>query len=206
MKAVNVKRILDLSLSVPAFIISIPIQAAVAIAIVVRLGRPVLFWQERVGQHGCGFMMVKFRTMRPIDLSRGWDDDASRITGLGRILRAASLDELPSLWNILRGDMSLVGPRPLLIEYLERYSPAEARRHDIRPGLTGLAQISGRNALTWEEKFALDLTYVETQSIQMDLRILFASFRLVLSGKGVHANGQATMTEFQGTSTKRDAL
>lgn len=140
--------------------------------------------------------MVKFRTMLPENPDRGLTDDASRLTHLGSILRATSLDELPTLWNILRGDMSVVGPRPLLMRYLERYSPAQARRNEVRPGLTGLAQVSGRNALTWDDKFLLDIEYVETQSLVGDLRIILRTVGSVLRREGISASGEATMPEF----------
>ena len=140
--------------------------------------------------------MNKFRTMRPLDPARGWATDADRLTPLGRRLRALSLDELPSLWNVIRGDMSLVGPRPLLMEYLDRYTPEQAQRHDVRPGLTGLAQVSGRNALSWEDKFRLDVEYVKAESLRLDLRILAMTVRSVLRREGISAEGQATMVEF----------
>ena len=143
--------------------------------------------------------------MRPIDPTRGWTDDASRLTPFGTLLRSTSLDELPTLWNVVRGDMSLVGPRPLLVQYLERYTPTQSRRHEARPGLTGLAQVSGRNALTWEEKLALDVEYVDRQSLQLDLHILIRTIRAVVRRDGISAQGAATMPEFMGqpdTDTK----
>lgn len=161
---------------------------------------PVLFRQERPGLHGEPFEMVKFRTMLAPDPARGLVDDADRLTRLGRVLRATSLDELPSLWNIVRGDMSLVGPRPLLMRYLPRYSPEQARRHDVRPGLTGLAQVSGRNALTWERKFELDVEYVEHHTLRGDLRILLATVAKVLRRDGIAAEDSVTMPEFMGSS------
>lgn len=194
----RLKRCLDLGLAVPALIVSLPVQAVIAIAVAVKLGRPVLFRQVRPGFLGQPFELVKFRTMRPVDEGRGWVDDASRMTPFGRSLRATSLDELPTLWNIVRGHMSLVGPRPLLVRYLDLYNPDQARRHDVRPGLTGLAQISGRNSISWEEKFRLDVEYVDRQSISLDVSVMLATVVAVLRREGISAKGQATMPEFQG--------
>lgn len=194
------KRALDLALTVPAAVLSLPLQAVVALAIRRTMGSPVLFRQPRPGLHGQVFEMVKFRTMRDPDPARGVVDDADRLTRLGRLLRATSLDELPSLWNVVSGDMSLVGPRPLLVRYLDRYSPEQARRHEVRPGLTGLAQVSGRNALTWERKLALDVEYVDHHTLRGDLRILAATVGKVLKREGVTGDQSATMTEFWGTT------
>lgn len=194
------KRGMDLAIAVPAVIVSLPVQAVVALAIRIRMGRPVLFRQERPGRHGEPFTMVKFRTMLAPDPARGLVDDAERLTRLGRLLRATSLDELPSLWNIVRGDMSLVGPRPLLMRYLPLYTPEQARRHEVRPGLTGLAQVSGRNALSWEQRFELDVQYVEHHTLRGDLRILAATIGKVLRRDGVTGEGSATMTEFLGSN------
>ncbi|KGN36419.1 sugar transferase [Knoellia subterranea] len=193
------KRALDLALTTPALLVSLPIQAVIAVAVRRSMGSPVLFAQERPGLHGEVFTMRKFRTMRSVDTSRGLVTDEQRLTGLGRFLRATSLDELPTLWNIVRGDMSLVGPRPLLVSYLERYSPEQARRHEVRPGLTGLAQVSGRNAITWEERLALDVEYVDTRSLALDLRIIGRTIGTVLRREGISAEGQATMEEFRGS-------
>lgn len=198
MSSFRAKRLFDLAMSIPASILSLPLQAAVAVLVAVKLGRPVLFRQTRPGRHGKPFTMVKFRTMRPVDAARGWTDDASRMTPLGRALRTTSLDELPTLWNIVRGDMSLVGPRPLLMQYLPRYSAEQARRHDVLPGLTGLAQISGRNTLSWEDKFRLDVEYVDGRSLRLDLKILWATVDAVLRRDGIAAAGEATMHEFMG--------
>ena len=197
------KRAFDLALSVPALVISAPIQACVAVAVAHKLGRPVLFRQERPGLHGEPFQLVKFRTMLPVDPAAGRADDSDRMTDFGAWLRSTSLDELPTLWNIVRGDMSLVGPRPLLMRYLPRYSRQQARRHEVRPGLTGLAQIRGRNALTWEERLALDVEYVDTHTLLGDLRIMMATFLPVLRREGIAADGEVTMTEFMGTETPR---
>ena len=158
------KRVLDLALTTPVLCVSLPVQAATALAIRIRMGRPVLFRQQRPGLDGEPFEMLKFRTMLQPDPERGLVTDADRMTGLGSFLRSTSLDELPTLWNIVRGDMSLVGPRPLLVQYLGRYSPEQARRHEVKPGLTGLAQVSGRNAISWESKFRHDVEYVDNHS------------------------------------------
>lgn len=164
-----------------------------------KLGSPALFRQARPGLHGRPFMMVKFRTMTD---ERGADGellpDAQRLTSFGRFLRATSLDELPELWNVLRGEMSLVGPRPLLMEYLPLYSPEQARRHDVRPGITGWAQVNGRNALSWEERFKLDIWYVDHRSLWLDLRILWLTVRKVIVREGISAQGEATMPRFTG--------
>ena len=164
-----------------------------------KLGSPVFFRQTRPGLHGQPFEMVKFRTMTD---TRGPDGkllpDADRLTSFGRFLRASSLDELPELWNVLKGDMSLVGPRPLLMEYLPLYSPEQARRHDVRPGITGWAQVNGRNALSWEEKFKLDGWYVDHRSLWLDIKILWLTVRKVLVREGISADGEATMSKFTG--------
>ncbi len=201
---VDGKRAFDLAVAVPALIITAPIQAAVAVAVRRRLGAPVLFRQRRPGLHGRPFELVKFRTMLPVDPAAGRIDDADRMTPLGTFLRSSSLDELPTLWNIVRGDMSLVGPRPLLMEYLPLYSPEQARRHNVRPGVTGLAQVNGRNALSWEDKFRLDVEYVDTRSPRIDLRILRRTIAAVLKREGISAADSATMPPFRG-SQRTDA-
>jgi len=193
------KRATDLAVAVPALLLSLPSQAVVAVVIALSIGRPVLFRQVRPGLRGEPFELIKFRTMLPIDAERGWTDDASRLTGLGRFLRSTSLDELPTLWNVVRGDMSLVGPRPLLVQYLGRYTPEQARRHEVRPGLTGLAQVAGRNSLSWSRKLALDVEYINRQSLALDLVIVWRTLRLLARREGVSAQGQATMPEFLGT-------
>ncbi|TDB77843.1 sugar transferase [Micromonospora sp. KC723] len=185
-------------------IVTAPVLLLVAVVVLVTLGRPVMFRHPRPGRDGQLFQMVKFRTMRHVDPSRGLVADADRLTRVGRWLRACSLDELPELWNVLRGDMSLIGPRPLLVRYLDRYTPEQARRHEVRPGITGLAQVRGRNSLTWEEKFAYDVEYVDNRSFGLDLRILAATVRVVLSREGVSAPGVATGCEFLGTAAHRD--
>lgn len=192
------KRVMDLAIALPALVFSLPAQAAIAFVILRRMGRPVLFRQTRPGRHGLPFDMIKFRTMRPA----GQDDsvdDGDRLTPLGRFLRSASLDELPTLWNVVRGDMSMVGPRPLLMEYLDRYTPEQARRHEVRPGITGLAQISGRNAIDWETRLALDVEYVERRSFGLDLRILLRTIAKVVRQEGVTNPDHPTMPEFRGT-------
>jgi lipopolysaccharide/colanic/teichoic acid biosynthesis glycosyltransferase len=199
------KRAFDVAVAVPALIISLPIQLAVGAAVALKLGRPVLFRQLRPGLHGKPFELIKFRTMLPIDEERGWVDDASRMTAMGRVLRATSLDELPSLLNIVRGDMSVVGPRPLLMHYLELYTPEQARRHGVRPGLTGWAQVCGRNALCWVDKFALDVEYVDNNSFRGDLRIIAMTVACVLRAKGVTADGEPTMPEFMGAPAQTGA-
>ena len=198
MSSFQAKRVFDLAMSIPAFMMSLPLQVVVAVLVAVKLGRPVLFSQQRPGLHGKPFTMVKFRTMLPVDAARGWTNDASRMTSLGRALRTTSLDELPTLWNVVRGDMSLVGPRPLLMQYLPRYSAEQARRHEVPPGLTGLAQISGRNALSWEDKFRLDVEYVDAPSLRLDLKILWATVSAVIRRDVIAAAGEATMREFMG--------
>jgi lipopolysaccharide/colanic/teichoic acid biosynthesis glycosyltransferase len=198
------KRVFDVIVGGAALIVSLPIQALVALAVAVKLGRPVLFKQVRPGLGGQPFQMRKFRSMRPVDPARGWTDDASRMTPFGAKLRSTSLDELPALWNVVRGDMSLVGPRPLLMKYLPLYSTAQARRHEVKPGLTGLAQISGRNAVTWQRRFELDVQYVDTWTIRGDLAILAETVATVLRRDGITEEGAASMTEFTGHAEQAD--
>lgn len=195
------KRALDLVIAVPLLLATMPVQATAALAILASMGRPILFTQERPGLGGKPFRMSKFRTMHPVDKARGRIDDASRITRLGALLRSTSIDELPTIWSIIRGDMSLVGPRPLLMRYVDRYSPEQARRMDVRPGLTGLAQISGRNAQTWQQRFTDDLTYVDNCCMRLDIKILLLTVSTVLRRRGISAEGQATMPEFRGNPT-----
>jgi lipopolysaccharide/colanic/teichoic acid biosynthesis glycosyltransferase len=193
-----VKRCFDVVVAATLLLLTLPIQALVALLVRIGHGSPVLFRQARPGRHCQEFTLVKFRTMREPDGADGNTEDADRLTRLGRWLRSTSLDELPTLWNVVRGDMSLVGPRPLLMEYLERYTPEENRRHDVRPGITGLAQIRGRNGLTWAEKFAADLEYVDHLGPRLDARILAATMATVLRRDGISAPGAATMPLFEG--------
>ncbi|GAA1732023.1 sugar transferase [Brachybacterium phenoliresistens] len=192
------KRLADLVVSGGALLVLSPVFAGVAILVRAKLGRPVIFRQERPGMHGEVFEILKFRTMLDVDPGRGRVSDEDRMTPFGRRLRATSLDEIPELINVLRGEMSLVGPRPLRTKYLERYSAEQARRHDVPPGLTGLAQISGRNALTWDDRFDLDLEYVRTRSLATDVRILLATVPKVLGHHGIAQEGRATMDDFFG--------
>jgi lipopolysaccharide/colanic/teichoic acid biosynthesis glycosyltransferase len=196
-----VKRLADIFISCSALVVLSPVLGACALAVRRSVGSPVLFRQERPGLHGRPFRMVKFRTMREaIDKQGNPLPDSERLTRVGQFLRATSLDELPELWNVLRGDMSLVGPRPLLMEYLPLYSPEQARRHDVRPGVTGWAQINGRNALSWEEKFALDVWYVDNRSFLLDVKILLLTVKKVIVREGISQEGQATMEKFRGTA------
>lgn len=190
------KRVADVVVSGALLTVTAPLQIGVAIAVRIGLGTPVLFRQARPGRNGELFTLIKFRTMQPVDPGRGLVDDDERLTSLGQMLRRTSLDELPTLWNVLRGHMGLVGPRPLLPEYLTRYSPEQARRHEVRPGVTGLAQISGRNQISWERRLALDVEYVDRRSLGLDVRILWATVRTVFSGRGVAADGHVTMPRF----------
>lgn len=192
------KRALDVACALLGIAATAPLQVAIAAIILAKDGRPVIFRQDRPGLDGETFGLLKFRTMRPYDEKRGWVTDQQRLTRFGRSLRASSLDELPSLINVLKGDMSLVGPRPLLVKYLGLYTPEQLRRHNVRPGMTGLAQVRGRNALSWEEKFSLDLEYVDRQSLLLDIRIILETFNIVLARTGVSAPGEATMPEFRG--------
>lgn len=197
MRSPTVKRAADVVGSVVGLAVAAVPMAIVALAVRCSLGSPVLFRQPRPGRDGQVFTLVKFRTMR-----HGGGPDAERITRLGSFLRATSLDELPELWNVLRGDMSLVGPRPLLVAYLDRYSPRQARRHEVRPGLTGLAQVSGRNATTWEARLELDVRYVDEWTIGGDLRIIARTVASVLRRVGVAADGHVTMPEFGGDANR----
>lgn len=197
------KRAFDLFCVILTAPLWVPLLGVVALLVRVKLGSPVFFRQARPGLHGKSFQLVKFRSMTSQrDASGQLLPDAQRLTAFGRLLRSTSLDELPELWNVLRGEMSLVGPRPLLVEYLPLYSPRQARRHDVRPGLTGLAQVKGRNALTWEEKFEWDVHYVEDRSLLLDLKILALTVRAVLIRDGISAAGAATMPRFTGASPK----
>lgn len=195
------KRALDFSLALLGLVLTSPLQAAVGVLIAMRLGRPVFFRQERPGLNGEPFVLIKFRTMRPVDINSNLVSDADRLTRFGCRLRSTSLDELPTLWNVVRGQMSLVGPRPLLMSYLERYTPEQALRHDVLPGMTGLAQVLGRNALGWDERFAADVCYVDRRSLALDAQILRRTALLVLRRTGVSAtDADPTMPEFLGSA------
>ncbi len=193
------KRPLDFLCALFAIIVLSPIMLVTAILVRVKLGSPILFKQERPGKDGKIFRLYKFRTMLPpqdgvIDPTK----DAERLTPFGKKLRSTSLDELPELFNIIRGDMAIVGPRPLLTRYLNRYTPTQARRHEVRPGFTGMAQINGRNAISWEEKFAWDVKYVDKVTFLVDLKIILGTVKTVLKREGISAAGEATMEEFMG--------
>ncbi|HCT41971.1 MAG TPA: sugar transferase [Moraxellaceae bacterium] len=198
-----IKRTFDVMASVGALVVLSPVFLGVAYMVRKNLGSPVLFRQVRPGMHGKPFEMIKFRTMLDaVDAQGNALPDDQRLTPFGQFLRSASLDELPELWNVLKGDMSLVGPRPLLMEYLPLYSPEQARRHEAKPGVTGWAQINGRNAISWEDKFKLDVWYVDNQSLWLDIRILFMTVKKVVVRDGISADGEATMTRFYGTVKK----
>jgi lipopolysaccharide/colanic/teichoic acid biosynthesis glycosyltransferase len=195
------KRAFDFALAALALVLLSPVILATAIAVGVTMGRPVFFRQARPGLHGRPFEMIKFRTMRDAAGPNGKQlADSERLTSFGRWLRSTSLDELPELWNVLKGEMSLVGPRPLLMQYLPLYSAEQARRHLVRPGVTGWAQINGRNAVSWDQKFELDILYVETRSFALDLRILALTALRVLRRDGISAAGDATMPAFTGST------
>ncbi len=196
------KRLLDIIIASIALILLSPLYAFVAYKVKKNLGSPVLFRQVRPGLRGKPFEMIKFRTMKDaVDEQGNPLPDSERLTPFGQMLRSTSLDEMPELWNVIKGDMSIVGPRPLLMEYLPLYSPEQAKRHDVRPGMTGHAQVNGRNAIGWEEKFKLDTWYVEHQSIWLDFKIMFKTVHKVLAKDDISAEGEATMTKFTGTRT-----
>lgn len=196
------KRLIDIFASFFGLLVLSPIIAIVAWKIRKNLGSPVLFKQLRPGKDGKPFEMVKFRTMRDaVDAEGKPLPDSERLTSFGNWLRSTSLDELPELWNVLKGDMSLVGPRPLLMEYLPLYNAEQYRRHDVRPGVTGWAQVNGRNAISWEEKFKLDVWYVNNQSFWLDIKILWLTVKKVLARDGISAQGEATMSKFTGTKS-----
>lgn len=194
------KRVIDVIVSGLAFAALLPVQAALAVVVRRKLGSPVLFRQPRPGRDEKVFELIKFRTMLEPDPERGLVSDADRLTPFGAFLRSTSLDELPTLWNVVKGDMSLVGPRPLLVRYLDRYDPEQRRRHEVRPGVTGLAQVSGRNAIRWDEKFAKDIVYVDSRSFCLDLVIIRRTVAQVFRRHGVAAEGDVTMPEFMGSS------
>lgn len=197
------KRFFDIITSLSGLILLSPVIAIVTWQISSKLGSPVLFRQLRPGKDGKPFEMIKFRTMLDaVDVNGKPFPDEERMTPFGGFLRSSSLDELPGLWNVLKGDMSLVGPRPLLVEYLPLYSKEQARRHDVRPGVTGWAQVNGRNAISWEEKFEFDVWYVDNQSFWIDIKILFLTLKKVFVRDGISAEGEATMTRFEGSGEK----
>ncbi len=198
------KRILDIVVSSIILLAASPILIVVGLLVLYKIGRPIFFIQQRPGFNEKPFKMIKFRTMKNIVGPDGQLlPDAERLTHFGKFLRASSIDELPELWNVVNGDMSLVGPRPLLMEYLELYSPEQARRHEIKPGVTGWAQVNGRNALDWDEKFSLDVWYVDNQSLQLDLRILWMTLKKVALRDNISADGEATMSKFTGQNSSR---
>lgn len=197
------KRLLDIIIASIALILLSPLYAFVAYKVKKNLGSPILFRQVRPGLNGKPFEMIKFRTMKDaLDEQGNPLPDSERLTPFGQMLRSTSLDEMPELWNVIKGDMSIVGPRPLLMEYLPLYSPEQAKRHDVRPGMTGHAQVNGRNAIGWEEKFKLDTWYVENQSIWLDFKIMFKTVHKVLAKDDISAEGEATMTRFTGSKHK----
>lgn len=193
------KRLIDVVAAGLGLVLTAPLQAVIAVLVRRNLGSPVFFRQQRPGKGEELFTLVKFRTMREPDVASGLADDAVRLTPFGRWLRSTSLDELPTLWNVLAGDMSLVGPRPLLPQYLGRYNSTQRRRHEVRPGVTGLAQVSGRNAITWEQKFAHDIFYVDNRSLRLDLRIVARTLSSIVRRTGISAADEATMPEFMGS-------
>lgn len=198
------KRLLDIIIASIALILLSPLYFYVAHKVKKNLGSPVLFRQVRPGLHGKPFEMIKFRSMKDaIDAQGNLLPDSERLTPFGKMLRSSSLDEMPELWNVIKGDMSIVGPRPLLMEYLPLYSPEQAKRHNVRPGMTGHAQVNGRNSIGWEEKFKLDTWYVENQSIWLDFKIMFKTVHKVLAKDDISAEGEVTMTKFTGTKTDK---
>ena len=201
------KRLLDVALAIPALILLVPVLALLALLVRRRLGSPILFRQTRPGKRGKPFMVYKFRTMLDLHDRDGRPlPDEERMTPFGRFLRSASLDELPEIWNVVRGDMSIVGPRPLLMKYLDRYTPEQARRHQVLPGITGWAQINGRNDISWEEKFALDVRYVDHMSLWLDIRIIAMTAWKVLNREGISQAGHVTASEFVGSRELRASV
>lgn len=198
------KRLFDITVSIVALILFLPIYTIVTYKVKKNLGSPVLFRQIRPGLNGKPFEMIKFRTMKDaVDAQGNLLPDSERLTPFGKMLRATSLDELPELWNVLKGDMSLVGPRPLLMEYLPLYNEEQAKRHNVRPGITGYAQVNGRNVISWEQKFALDTWYVENQSFWLDIKILFKTVKKVFFKENISAEGEATISKFTGTKSDK---
>ncbi|QOD13356.1 sugar transferase [Psychrobacter sp. 28M-43] len=202
-----IKRLFDIVGATTALVVLSPVYAATAYKVSKNLGAPVLFRQIRPGLYGKPFEMIKFRSMKDdIDADGNPLEDGARLTSFGKALRNTSLDELPELWNVIKGDMSLVGPRPLLMEYLPLYNDEQARRHNVRPGITGYAQINGRNAIGWNERFALDTWYVDNQSLWLDIKILFKTVKKVIVKDGISAEGEATMSKFMGNSINEEML
>ena len=202
-----IKRLFDIVGATIALVVLSPVYAATAYKVSKNLGAPVLFRQIRPGLYGKPFEMVKFRSMKDdIDADGNPLEDGERLTSFGKALRNTSLDELPELWNVIKGDMSLVGPRPLLMEYLPLYNDEQARRHNVRPGITGYAQVNGRNAIGWDERFALDTWYVDNQSLWLDIQILFKTVKKVIVKDGISAEGEATMSKFMGNSINEEML
>ncbi|WP_180146374.1 sugar transferase [Acinetobacter sp. YH12052] len=198
------KRLLDIVIASSALVLLSPVYALVAYKVKKNLGSPVLFRQLRPGLHGKPFEMVKFRTMKDaLDAEGNPLPDSERLTPFGKMLRATSLDEMPELWNVIKGDMSIVGPRPLLMEYLPLYNREQAKRHHVRPGITGHAQVNGRNAISWEKKFELDTWYVENQSLWLDFKIMLKTVKKVIAKDDISAEGEATMTKFTGTPEQK---
>ncbi len=195
------KRVLDIAIASTALVLLSPVYALVAYKVKKNLGSPVLFRQTRPGLYGKPFEMIKFRTMKDaVDTQGNPLPDSERLTPFGKMLRATSLDEMPELWNVIQGDMSIVGPRPLLMEYLPLYNAEQAKRHDVRPGITGHAQVNGRNAILWEKKFELDTWYVEHQSLWLDFKIMLKTIQKVIAKDDISAEGEATMSKFTGSS------
>jgi sugar transferase EpsL len=201
----KVKMAVDLLVAFAVLTVFSPVLLAIGISLFLEMGRPILFRQQRPGKYGKPFTLYKFRTMADKrDAQIQLLPDGERLTRLGRLLRLFSLDELPQLWNVVRGDLSLVGPRPLLMQYLDRYSLEQARRHDVLPGITGWAQINGRNAITWKQKFELDLWYVDHWSFWLDIKILLLTAKKIVRPKDVSSIGHATMPEFKGSSNSEE--
>jgi len=193
------KRMIDFVVALVGLLLTAPLQLVIALLVRRNLGSPVLFRQDRPGKDEKIFELAKFRTMKDVDPANGLIDDADRLTPFGQFLRSTSLDELPTLFNVVKGEMSLIGPRPLLVRYLPRYSATQSRRHEVRPGITGLAQVNGRNTLSWDDKFALDVEYVDNRSLLLDAKILFQTFAKVLTRHGIDQEGGVTMDEFMGS-------
>ena len=201
-----IKRLFDIAAASGALVVLAPVYAVTAYKVKKNLGSPVLFRQVRPGLHGKPFEMLKFRSMKDaVDAEGNVLPDSERLTDFGKVLRNSSLDELPELWNVIKGDMSLVGPRPLLMEYLPLYNDEQKRRHDVRPGITGYAQVNGRNAIGWNEKFALDTWYVDNQSLWLDIKILAKTVRKVIIKDGISAEGEATMPKFTGNTAAKSS-